>query len=107
MIIYYLSLWTDILEDNENTSVLYPTINGVQQRLTLFDRDFDMSKGHVVKDLMIRTQSYMGRTVKKADPTRTNPEGVVGYELYKITHLTVKESIHLLRTSKLNMKKYS
>ena len=25
-----------------------------------------------------------GRTVKKADPTRTNPEGVVGYELYKI-----------------------
>ena len=38
LIIYYLSLWMDImlswiLEDNENTSVLYPTINGVEQRL--------------------------------------------------------------------------
>ena len=40
----------------------------------------------MVKDLMIRTQSYHGRRVKEADPTRTNPEGVVGYELYRINY---------------------
>ena len=61
----------------------------------------------MVKDLTIRTQSHVGSTVEKADPTRTNPEGVVGYELYKIMHLTVQEPICLLRMSTLDMKKYS
>ena len=74
--------------------------------MTLFDTDFDTNKQHVVKDLMIRMQSYGGRRVKDADPTRTNPESVFGYELYRIMHLMVKEPVHLLGMSEIIMKKY-
>ena len=42
---------------------------------------------------MIRTQSYMGRTVRKADLTRTNPEGVVGFELYRINYASYSKGV--------------
>ena len=62
-----------ILQDTDQTSVLYPTINRARQCLTLFDTDFDTNKQCVIKDLTIRMQSYVGRRVKEADPTGINP----------------------------------
>ena len=32
-----------IMGDNEDVSVLYPTINGVEQKFTLFDNDYDIT----------------------------------------------------------------
>ena len=89
-------LQSQILEDTDRTSVLYPTINRVEQHLTLFDTDFDTNKRCVTRDLMIRMRCYVGGRVKDADPTRTNPEGVVGYELYRINYASYGKGVHTL-----------
>ena len=43
---------------------------------------------------MIRMRSYIGKRVKEADPTRTNPERVVEYELYKISYASYGKGAH-------------
>ena len=67
-----------ILGDNKDVSVLYPTINGVQQKFTLFDNDDDTTTWQTVKDLTIRIRSHIGGTVKEKEPDRINPCGLVG-----------------------------
>ena len=77
-----------ILGDNEDVSVLYPTINGVEQKLTLFDNDYDTTTRRTVKDLNIRIRSHISRMVKEKEPDRINPCGLVGIELFRINHET-------------------
>ena len=72
----------------------------------MFDDDLDANKQHGVKDLMIRMQSYIGRRVKDTNPMRTNPEGVVGYELYRINYASYGKGAHtFIRDVRDNHKK--
>ena len=77
-----------IMGDNEDVSVLYPTINGVEQKFTLFDNDYDITTRWLVKDLTTRIWSHISGAVKEKEPDRTNPCGLVGIELFRINYGT-------------------
>ena len=69
---------------DEDISDLYERINGVEQRLTLFDQSYDTNLC-VVKDLQIMIRSNIGE-VEKREPNRTNSCGLVGIEVFKINY---------------------